>query len=262
METYAPFAELVAMSNKNTPKENGGFTDVSLTRKESAKYVGVSTYARSEELAQWVKDNCTEVKAELYDFQVYKYRNPIDFARRVVVMAILSAQVNFEENLYVMRQVMNHFDDLVDETDIESYLVAPYRGHGNMRKINGYRTKAKYLAEALPWLRTITPDDMTLESVRSLKGVGPKIAAFSMALWDASLPVFTIDAWMVRVSAVLSGQNPRINPTLSEHGYSLIEGDWLAWCRTWLPNLPPFLVQWTVWNGCFGTHKSHLGIIS
>jgi len=256
MESLYNLSSLVS----NGPRDNVGFTDVKLNRKTALHYYGIAAEDRPE-LAAFVRDNCDSVADEITVFRAAKRKDPVGYARRILTFAILSAQVNFEENVYCLRSVMTDFDRMTDAGSIRPYLRAPYKGVGKMRNINGYKDKAQYLAEALPFLRGIRPDDMTLERIANLRGVGPKVAAFTMALWDDRAPVFTLDVWMYRLTAAILGKPTRVKVSAPRLAYDLNEGDWLAWCERQLPDYSPFLIQWTLWNGCFGEHKSHLGIL-
>lgn len=260
---------LSRMAAATNPRDNAGSVEVNVTRKTAASFCFDQSRPDNDSLAQWVRDNCGPVEDEVSQLARAKGQDPINYARRVTIMALLSAQVNFAENLYCTRRIIQLYAaicDMADDPDrclafVESLLSAPYKGHGKTRKINGYRTKARNIVKALPFLCTLTPEQMTLENLNRLSGVGPKVAAFTVALWDASAPVFTLDVWMLRLTASLLGMDVRFKASLTPEGYALVEGSWLAWQRRHLPDLPPFVVQWSIWNGVFGYHRSHLDII-
>jgi endonuclease III len=266
--------DLPTMANRgNNPRSNGGFTDVKITRNNAVEYWGIADKDRIG-LMLWVMENSEPVLDEVRALREYREAQPTDYARRIVIMAMLSAQTDFAENLYCMRRIVEEFSvvcqmnnapyytgaDLAEK--VATLLIAPYRGTGNMRRINFYKTKAANIVKMLPWLCQLTPDQMTLENLNRLPGVGPKVAAFTMALWNPRSPVFTLDAWMMRLTASILGKDARIKPAFTAEGYALVEGDWLAWCHRVLPDMAPFVIQWTLWNGCFGYHRSHLDIIA
>jgi len=249
------FAPLVALQNKNN-----GYKEIKWTFKQAKSVYGISTRDLPE-LVEFVKDNSEPVRAEITALQEYKSQYPLDYARRCFLFALISPQCNFTENVLALSQIMENWDRLDDPETITRSLTVPYKGKGKLRLVNLGHTKARNIRKALGWLRGNPHKTFTYETLASFKGMGSKTIAMALALWDDTLPVFTLDSWMLRLILNIQGHSPQVTVSTTEPGYRLTEGDMIAWCTRCVPDLSYFTIQWTLWNGCFGEHKSHLGII-
>jgi hypothetical protein len=264
-ETF--FAPIVAMQNTgNLVSHNADFTEMAWTVKQAQSASGIAARDDLRWLAAWIREHVASVREEIQQFRAHRHQDSVTLARRCFLFSIVSPQCNFEENVIATRQLMDNWDQLTSIEAIKQCLIVPYKGTGKLRIVNLGPTKAQRILEAMPWLRSLTPDNLetafSYESIRAQKGIADKAASMTRALFDDASEVFTLDTWMLRITLALNGQDIRATIATKAAGYKITASDWLAWIKRHLPDLTPFEVQWTLWNGCFGQHKNHLGILA
>ena len=143
----------------------------------------------------------------------------------------------------------------------------PYRGTGSPRFVNLGNAKAAAIQSALPWLDALTretaDDRMSYDNLIGIKGMGPKTSCMAAALYDERAEVFTLDAWMLRLTiALTSDDSPRVTCNPTTKGYDVTRADWLRWHAAFAADVSPFQAQWSLWNAAFGHHVSHLAIVA
>lgn len=254
----------------NAPSFNGGFVSINWSLREAKESYG--RIDSTGELARLVHENVSPVRQEIDWMRISRLSDPVKHARKAIIFAILSPQTDFAENVIAARQVydvLNTFSfdrSLIHRDDVLEALYVPHAGTGEIKPINFQLNKADYVWRLIPWLHAITlasiANIMQFEVLCKFKGMGLKTTSMALALYDDTLPVFTLDTWMLRLTASMAGRNPRAKFRTTEPGYRLTEGDWLAWARINCPDLTPFEVQWTVWDLTFGSHVSHVDIFA
>lgn len=246
-----------------TPRENYGFVEVNWNAKTAEQNLSIA----NDELAGWVRANVASVRTELDAFANARKSSPTEHAIRCFIFSIISPQCNFAENVLATQNIMANYDKLTDIDAIVDCLTVPFHGEegGTSRLVNLGLGKAKYIYDALPWLDRLNDDNLgelfTWDFIHEHKGFGEKTTSMALALFDERSDVFTLDTWMLRLTLALNGHEPRAIVRTTSKGYKVTEAAWLAWCKQALSDLSPFEIQWTLWNGCFGHHVSHLGII-
>lgn len=245
-----------------TPRDNYGYRSVNWNVKTATEHYSLW----DQRLADIVKEYSSSVLAELEAFDKARAASPTEHAIRCFVFAILSPQSNFAENVYATQNIMRDYDKLATVTDVYECLEVPFHGDGSPRLLNLGAGKSRYLFAALPWLDRLTDDNIdemfSYERIIEHKGMGEKTTAMALALFNQHSKVFTLDTWMLRLTIALTGGDSRAIIRTTTAGYKLTEGAWLAFSEMYLPQYSPFLVQWTLWNLCFGKHASHLGILA
>jgi hypothetical protein len=157
----------------------------------------------------------------------------------------------------------------VDMSDIASLIDTLYsvgrvmkitKKNGRLGLFNGWKTKARTIHAALPFIQGLTPDQMTRENLLALRGMAGKTSAMALALWDEDSDVFTLDIWMFRLTRTIVGDDVAVKFSAgSLNAYTILESFWVAWAKTL--DVSIFEVQWTLWNCAgFGEHVSHLPI--
>jgi hypothetical protein len=247
-------------SNRN-PRGNVGFIDLKWTGKHAREVEGFTCNDHMAELAAFVRANKGPVEAEIERLMAFKRMDPYSYAQAITLFGLLSPSTDFDENIEAAQKIFKHLYEIEDAGDIPPLLEVHRWGDGRVAPINYWQTKALAIWRALPFLREIEPERMTLDRIKDIWGAGPKVAAFITALWDPTTQVFTLDSWMARLTHKLKGLYERIKAAFSWPGYRLTEAEWLAWRREALPDVAPFTAQWTLWDGVRGWHESHLGIL-
>jgi endonuclease III len=171
-----------------------------------------------------------------------------DRAYHALTFAIVSPRCRFAKNVAATPDLVRALQFGAPRGVLENIL----RQHGIGLAVQ----KSERLHAARPTLERFTPDRaMLLE----LRGVGPKVAAMALALYDDTLPVFTLDTHML---AGITREDVNI---VSPARYRALESVALAACndsrRLVAPYATPFAIQWALWCDYSGMgFQSHLPI--
>jgi hypothetical protein len=184
-------------------------------------------------------------------------------AQQAVIFAILSPQCKFAKNVRATERMMaglyEHYADaeavraVLTDDDRDNFLTA--------------KPASRKVYEALEWLRDLDGDDMTLDAlymarkVGKVKGLGDKTIRMALALYDPTMPIYTLDVHMLRGIQNAWGGEVAREMTVNKTAYHALEAAMVAWHERNFPHLPVFVSQWALWNEWgFGEHMSHLAI--
>lgn len=171
-----------------------------------------------------------------------------DRAYHALTFAIVSPRLQFDKNAAATPMLVRAMRHHASVGEIESIL----RHYG----VGLAAQKAERLYGARAMLENFTPDRALL---LALRGVGPKVSSMAIALYDDTLPVFTIDTHM------LTGITRQDVTSCSVARYMRLERFMLDAMhdprRTVAPFATPFAVQWALWCDYSGKgFTSHLPI--
>jgi endonuclease III len=238
---------------------NGACTDYSLGVKAARALVDRLASVDLSALAAMTYANAESVRAELDTMAARKNADPVYHAQCCVVFALISPQMDFGQNVELTRRVMDNLPRL-DTLYSVGRAMKITKKDGTLGLFNGWKTKARTIHAALPFIQGLTPADMTRENLLALRGMAGKTSAMALALWDERSDVFTLDIWMFRLTREILGDDVAVKFSAgSLNAYKILESFWVAWAKTLGASI--FEVQWTLWNCAgFGEHVSHLPI--
>lgn len=151
-----------------------------------------------------------------------------DRAYHALTFAIVSPRCQFDKNVAANVDLVRALRFGAPRGVLENIL----REHG----IGLAAQKSERLDMARPILQRFTPDRALL---LALRGVGPKVSAMTLALYDDTLPVFTLDTHMLR------GITRQDVQAISPARYGPLERLMLSLCEE--RNESPFATQWALW---------------
>lgn len=208
-------------------------------------------------LSSLIAESIPYVMREYPAFIAARSTDSVAYARHCVVMALLSPQLTFRQNLELAQNVAAEFTTLDTLADVHRVMFITTRD-GRRARFNGWINKAETLYRALPYLRTIrNAADVTRDSLIALHGIGPKVAAFALHLIDWNAPVFTLDVHMLRLFSQLAGLPIAANMQITPAAYRVLESGLVEYVRAAFPQYPVFAVQWSLWNCVLGYHVNH-----
>lgn len=193
----------------------------------------------------------TEVSAEIEKYETLPAN---DRAARVAIFALLSAQGDFGPNCDAIAPILAYLRGGGTDPNVIHTLLAGVRyGCRSMAKCEN----AAALADFVNTSEHVDRDFL----YRHMRGFGLKTSAMAAALFDHRARVITLDSWMLNGIAGLRTTN-RMNKyavTYNDAAYKAIETLLLTIADDL--NVPPFTLQWCMWNMYRGgTHESHLRI--
>jgi hypothetical protein len=203
------------------------------------------------------------ILAEVEQFSALREADPRAHAQNCVLFAILSPQCKFDANVAATRRMMT---ELYDDIDSAEQIAAILTGNGAQNFMSA-KPASKRIFASLEWIRALGPEDMSLEALqearkcRAVVGLGDKTMRMALALYDATLPVYTLDVWMLR--GIQSSWGGQTAASMSTEGapYAALEAALVAWHGRNFPHLPVFVSQWALWNEWgFGRHMVHTAI--
>jgi hypothetical protein len=169
-------------------------------------------------------------------------------AYHAMVFAMISPRCHFDKNAAVTPDIVRALQFGAPVGSIERIL----RHYG----IGLAYQKSHRLFDAKHAMERFNPDRAML---LNLRGVGPKVSAMALALYDDALPVVTLDTHM------LSGITGQDVNTISPARYRHLEKFTLECMndarRNVAPYATPFAIQWSLWCDYSGKgFVSHLPI--
>ena len=203
------------------------------------------------------------VLAECEEFVALREADPKRHAQNCVLFAMLSPQCKFANNVRMTARVMTALDsDLRTAEDVAAVLSD--NGADNSLTV---KPASKRIFASLAWLRALDAEDMSLDALQearkcgAVKGLGDKTMRMALALYDCTLPVYTLDVWMLRGIQGSWGGTVAASMTTDGAAYAAFEAALVAWHQRTFPHLPVFVSQWSLWNEWgFGHHVCHRGI--
>lgn len=238
---------------------NGTCVDYSLGVKAARSLVDRLASVDMSDIASLMHANADSVRAELDIMSTHKAVDPNYHAQCCVVFALISPEMRFAHNVELTRRVMSALPRL-DTLYSVGRVMKITKKNGRLGLFNGWKTKARTIHAALPFIQGLTPEHMTRENLLALRGMAGKTSAMALALWDEASDVFTLDVWMFRLTRTIVGDDVAVKFNAgSLNAYKILESFWVAWAKSL--DVSIFAVQWTLWNCAgFGEHVSHLPI--
>lgn len=183
-----------------------------------------------------------------WELQIIQSLPARERAYHALTFAIVSPRLHFERNAVVTPPLVRALKASASAGELEAIL----RHYG----VGMAHQKAWRLHGARHMLEDFQPDRALL---LALRGVGPKVSSMALALYDDTLPVFTIDTHM------LAGLTRSDVSSCSAARYMRLERFMLDTMkhprRTVAPFATPFATQWALWCDYSGKgFTSHLPI--
>lgn len=210
-----------------------------------------------------VKQYADDIMGEVEQFTELRNADAILHAQTCLAFAIISPQCRFEKNVRATaRLVANIYESFATSEAIVSMLTD--NGADNFLSA---KPLSKRLMQSMAFFRAIDDESMTLEALKmarkagSVVGLGDKTFRMALALYDATLPIYTLDVHMLRGIQNTYGGTVAGSMSIQGKAYDALEAAMVAWHERNFPELPVFVSQWALWNAWgFGEHVSHLGI--
>jgi hypothetical protein len=241
---------------------------VSITVKDAVRIAqGVSAPKFRSYLRESVERYGAEVLAEVEEFVTLRELDPVAHAQRCLIFAICSPQCRFDVNVRAAARFGARLHE--DYADVDSvYRVLTDDGADSWVTAG---MAARGLFASLQFIREITEGEMDKAAILALrkagkvKGLGMKTASMALALYDATLPVYTLDVHMLRAICTFADCPDLLagSMTITDAAYPVLEAALVALHEEECPGLPVFVSQWAIWdNWGFGRFTSHREIFA
>jgi 3-methyladenine DNA glycosylase/8-oxoguanine DNA glycosylase len=204
-----------------------------------------------------------DIMREVDTIAALREGDSVSHAQNCLVFAICSPQCKFAVNVRASQRMLGRLHEHYATVN-DVYKVLTDDGTDSWVTSGN---AARCLFASLDFLRHVTDEDMTkatLRTVRKLgkvKGLGEKTMSMALALYDATLNVYTLDVHMLRGIMRAMSKDEAGTMLAQDVAYRMIEDALCAWHLRTFAGWPIFVSQWALWNAWRdGSHESHLGI--
>lgn len=214
----------------------------------------IRTYARNA-----VALHTDAIRTELEIFDAVKKNDPVAFARRCLLSAVLSNQAELRGNLRYA-YALSHYLDAGVSPNLETLR--------KQTRFNGMNSSVRYALAAYDAIKHTDVTTWTPADFMTLTGVGPKIARWAIAPFNPDARCITLDRHMIAFMCDIAGIGKRsafkvLTRKSGKHcpEYDALEQMFLSIADDL--NVSPFVLQWSVWNEWrhSGQHASHVELV-
>lgn len=208
------------------------------------------------------------IREELAAFDTARDTNPDAWARLCVIKSILSPGARLLPNIAAAKAVYVH---MVRGGKMESFEDFAAVVEGLSYGTQCYATSVKALIKSWQTIKTLRADSMTSEMLTALvksgtlAGQQDKARAWSLALFDSTSQVYTLDRHMLRKLCEIAGVSlPSGDIAIGAKAYRMIASMMLELHGQYFPTYGPLVSQWAIWNETRhpGEHAEHIALAS